>query len=394
MQSSLAQLLVMAILLQQAVLAGAWVWMAIAGHSRRAAWHWAAGSTLLALTVLALLLRSSLPLSANALLPVALGVLSLMVLRRGVQVFAGGPPSDREQALIFGGYLLSAAFTFHAGDQPGWIPVSVLTSLAMAYTLLRTASDGLLLLGHEFGRRAALACVAPFALLGALFGVRAVMAGQLIRNSTSTGDPGAMNFAVGLVFLVMALTLNLALAAMAMQRLLRHLQHLTLHDPLTGPLNRRGLDAVLATEQQRFRRWGQGYALLAVDIDHFKRINDRWGHPAGDAVLEQLGRVLMATVRQTDRVARLGGEEFCLLLVRTPAAEAAEVAGRVLQAVRQTRFGWHGEVIEITVSVGLAAAHDRSAEVLAVLQQADAALYRAKAGGRDRLVCATAADVC
>jgi diguanylate cyclase (GGDEF)-like protein len=386
MQASPAQLLVSAILVQQAVMALAWLVMAVAGHSRRAALHWASAAALLALTVVALLLRSSMPLAANALLPVTLGVLSLMVLRRGVQIFGGGPPSDREQLLVFALFLLGAGVGFHATAEPGWVAVSVLTSSAMAYTLLRTAADGFRLLGHEFGRVSALACVAPFALLGSLFALRAVVAGQVIRGSSSSGDPGGVNLVIGLAFLAMVLILNLALGAMVMQRLLRHLQHLTLHDPLTGLLNRRGLQAVLSIEHQRLRRWGHAYAVLAVDIDHFKRINDRWGHPAGDAVLTQLAGLLRGTVRETDRVARLGGEEFCLLLIRTPVSEAVMVAGRVLQAVREAQFEWQGQTIAVTVSVGLASAHDACIDSQTVLQQADTALYGAKAAGRDRLV--------
>ena len=114
-----------------------------------------------------------------------------------------------------------------------------------------------------------------------------------------------------------------------------------------------------------------------IDVDHFKRLNDTYGHPAGDAALQQIGSVLMAHSRSTDLVARYGGEEFVVVLPETDIDGAFVLGERFRRAISQARSNEYG----LTVSVGVASMHGSDVGVL--VQEADAALYRAKAAGRD-----------
>ncbi|MCY7305657.1 MAG: diguanylate cyclase [Rhodoferax sp.] len=160
-----------------------------------------------------------------------------------------------------------------------------------------------------------------------------------------------------------------------------------LTDPLTGLLNRRGLAARVAPWLDHARA-GKALTIsaLALDIDFFKRVNDRYGHDGGDTVLRHLGQLLMQQFRRGDIVARLGGEEFVVLLRDVPDAIALASAERMRQLLEQSPLTWKDQAIAVTTSIGVASAAGLT-EVERLLHDADLALYRAKAEGRNRVVC-------
>ena len=151
-------------------------------------------------------------------------------------------------------------------------------------------------------------------------------------------------------------------------------------DPLTGLLNRRGLDEHVAMEEARARRDGTPLAVAMFDLDHFKDVNDRFGHDAGDAVLSWMGMLLHEHARGSDVVARAGGEEFVVVLPRADAGDAQAFAERVRCAVRSGRAPAD---VELTVSAGVAGGV-APVDVAVLVDAADQALYRAKRAGRDR----------
>jgi diguanylate cyclase (GGDEF)-like protein len=156
-------------------------------------------------------------------------------------------------------------------------------------------------------------------------------------------------------------------------------------DGLTGLANRRQFEYQLAAELARLERFGGSLAIVLADLDDFKDVNDRFGHPAGDAVLREFARTLEERIRDIDVAARWGGEEFVLLLPGTDLAGAARVAERVRGALEErVVVSADGDPIRITASFGIAAYPDaRSAEDL--LEKADAALYQAKWAGKNRV---------
>ncbi len=160
-------------------------------------------------------------------------------------------------------------------------------------------------------------------------------------------------------------------------------------DALTGVCSRGHFDVVLEVEFASAVAGRWPLALIMLDLDHFKRINDGYGHPAGDAVLRSTARLLGQCARETDLVARYGGEEFVLLLPRTDTAAAAGVCGRILKALRERVHEFAHHSIRVTASLGVAAADGRHRfrDAQHLVRAADRALYAAKNGGRDRLVC-------
>jgi diguanylate cyclase (GGDEF)-like protein len=165
----------------------------------------------------------------------------------------------------------------------------------------------------------------------------------------------------------------------------RQFEEAALSDALTGLRNRRWLDQTLPRIVQRCLNSSEPLCIAVMDIDHFKRINDTFGHPAGDAVLEQVGQLVRGKLRPTDFAARIGGEEFALVFSQTSLPGAIRAAERLREAIYSTSFAFDGRPLpQLTVSLGLVAL-ERAANSRELLAQADEALYRAKQSGRNRL---------
>jgi diguanylate cyclase (GGDEF)-like protein len=159
-------------------------------------------------------------------------------------------------------------------------------------------------------------------------------------------------------------------------------------DPLTELPNRSLFETRFAATASHFERYARPFSVVMLDIDHFKRFNDTWGHEAGDRVLQHVAELLRSTVREVDLPARLGGEEFVLLLPETLLMPAVEVAERVRRAIQGRPLTWNGRPLQVTVSLGVASCPESLENPADLLAAADAALYRAKAAGRNRTTAA------
>lgn len=162
-------------------------------------------------------------------------------------------------------------------------------------------------------------------------------------------------------------------------------------DSLTELSNRRAFDDALRRDMARAQRYGEPISVLLMDIDHFKRINDTFGHPGGDRVLQYLGALLRNCLRAGDVAARYGGEEFALILPKTTQAGALTLAERLRRGIAAMEVPFGDSVIHATVSLGVAAC-DGSCEAQVLVERADLALYSAKQRGRNRVVAAAPSE--
>jgi diguanylate cyclase (GGDEF)-like protein len=178
---------------------------------------------------------------------------------------------------------------------------------------------------------------------------------------------------------------DLTLLARSVDAMRQRLIELVGTDPLTGALNRRALELRLRREWRGAKRRGSALAVLAVDLDNFKPINDTHGHAAGDTVLRELADVMRMTVRDTDVIARVGGDEFVLLLPDTGWQGAITLAERLRRHVDEQTFAGE-QRIPLTVSIGIALARGADdVRATDLLEEADRSLYRAKTSGRNRI---------
>jgi diguanylate cyclase (GGDEF)-like protein len=166
------------------------------------------------------------------------------------------------------------------------------------------------------------------------------------------------------------------------------LQEQVLLDPLTGLHNRRYLNEIAERELARARHKGTPVTLAMLDVDHFKAINDTYGHPGGDRILVELAELLRAQTRPTDIVCRIGGEEFLLMLPNLPLGAAVERAEQLRQAFATMPIGFGEQVLGATVSIGLAGYPEHSDTLDSLIRRADEALYVAKREGRNRVAIA------
>ena len=170
------------------------------------------------------------------------------------------------------------------------------------------------------------------------------------------------------------------------KRMLEELRHLATTDGLTGLYNRRHFLELCERELRRFNRYSGEIAMLVLDADHFKTINDTHGHDVGDRVLQVISRLCHAQVREADIVARMGGEEFAILLPNTGFSAAREIAERLRAAIAETALPLpDGQMLRFTTSIGGCAFARRQPTVEALLKTADQALYAAKRNGRNRV---------
>lgn len=169
-----------------------------------------------------------------------------------------------------------------------------------------------------------------------------------------------------------------------MEELLSKVEFLAITDPLTGLYNRRYFETVLKKELTEQKRYGQAISCMMIDVDHFKAVNDTFGHETGDLVLKEIAGILKSSLREVDTVARWGGEEFCIMMPHTDISGAMVPAGRLLKAVGGRR---HEKVPDraVTVSIGIACSGRDIDTADALVNAADLALYEAKRNGRNRI---------
>lgn len=186
---------------------------------------------------------------------------------------------------------------------------------------------------------------------------------------------------------------NVAINKLQLETANTQLQELAQHDGLTGLLNRRHWESCLEHEFSRHTRYSNPASLVLFDIDHFKLLNDTYGHQAGDEVIRQVARVTRLLVRDTDYAGRYGGEEFVVLLPNTPLEGAALFAERLRKAIEELSITHDQHVLSCSISIGVACTHANMPSYHRLIEDADKALYQAKSAGRNRITLSDAVAI-
>ncbi len=210
------------------------------------------------------------------------------------------------------------------------------------------------------------------------------VAGLWQGEALSLSSASVSTYVASLGIMLILMLANGMLVYTGVRTLLHELEHMALHDGLTGLLNHRAFREAHERQWSHWQRDGRVYALLCFDIDHFKSVNDTYGHAAGDCALQAVARQLAAAARPADSLARIGGEEFVLVLDAADSNKALAVAERIRSSIATLPALAELEDRTLTISIGVAVVEGQSASPTSLLEQADQALYQAKAQGRNR----------
>jgi diguanylate cyclase (GGDEF)-like protein len=368
----------------QAVFAVIWLlasWLVVS--TRRAAAHWAGWAALSSITWVIVAAR----LDSPPLVGVLAGVIGVMSLQRGIRIFIDREPQHRLHIVLIAGVIVA----WWLGTNPAmrfsqaainfgvlaWLYFEIARDLYLhARDRLRFAWPWLLALPTFLG------CVA--------FGSRALRALFMPESVlTEMAADSALNLGSALSFVVLVLAFHATLAVLVVARLVTELRRLSRHDALTDLLNRRAMEETLEAHIQRSRRSGDAFVVMMLDLDHFKRINDQHGHAVGDLALKHVSALLLGAMRESDHLARFGGEEFVVLMSFTTLEQSQPVAERLRELVASNPLSYEGSAVSLSMSIGVAQWRGAHEDASHLLSRADGALFQAKVQGRNRVVSAT-----
>ncbi|MCK5097352.1 MAG: GGDEF domain-containing protein, partial [Desulfobacteraceae bacterium] len=165
----------------------------------------------------------------------------------------------------------------------------------------------------------------------------------------------------------------------------KELEEKLYQDQLTGAYNRRAYDKRAQEEMDRFLRYGNIFSLLLIDADHFKNINDTYGHAVGDKCLKEIIRRTMTLLRKVDMLARYGGEEFTIIMPETDKDAAKQAAEKIRKNIEKIEFVYKEEKVKVTVSIGIAQISKEDKKFESLFERADIAVYKAKSNGRNQV---------
>jgi diguanylate cyclase (GGDEF)-like protein len=377
--------LVVASLLAAAMLGTISLAFATMRGSSRVIGPWGKAMLLLAAGLLGLALRGAIPDWVSIAVANTVIVAALVLALRSLRLFVGSPPRD-----VAGWSLTGLLFTYLLSFTVLW-PSNGARTIAIAVALAIVAARAALLLQRRGPPACRLSCrfaEIVFWVVAALSAARG--AATLVVPSENVMAPEALNAATFLAYAGFIIASTLGVMWMEIESLQAELVRSARYDSLTGLYNRGTFLAEFEREVSRSARGGPAFSLAIFDLDRFKLLNDRYGHPVGDRVLKAFADALRASIRKHDVVGRYGGEEFALLMPQTGKDTAVRVAERVRRELEARGVSVDGTRVEVSVSGGIASYGIDGQDWDALLTAADHALYEAKYAGRNR-ICAAAA---
>lgn len=368
---------VLVVCLQSGILAALW----LIHRDMRGIGFWAAGALMIALGVLgAFLLSGALPSAPLVVANLAI-ISGLVVTWWGIDAFFGRRPGYGLGVAIVAITLIGATY-FVAIESSRLRVVFLLGILALLaglrlYSLLREVQ-----VGTRFSQ-----IMTSLAL--AAQGIYYLVLATAIYSLPLGEKPLAQVSIYGWIFLVpmlLSIVVVFGVVLLVNQTIAARLKESARRDALTEALTRRAMEEVAEDELARSRRHNLPLSLLLLDIDHFKLVNDQYGHAAGDAALRQFAAAVRRCLRREDVFGRLGGEEFCALLPSTAVAGAVQLAERIRQSVANLAVEAGGHRLSLKVSIGVVSLGEHGGHWEDLVNQADRAMYAAKRAGRNRVI--------
>ncbi|NQD36349.1 GGDEF domain-containing protein [Permianibacter sp. IMCC34836] len=342
---------------------------------------WALSYVAFSLAFLLMAMRASTPSTVSVVLPNLLIFLAVGLMTEAVRQALELPLRVRwTMATIVGSVMLIFILVALIGSdyQQRVNAISVLMLPLGAYP------GWILLRGCEHDEPARRFLGITFLTIALLMLIRLLTGLSGVHVSQGLHDVSWVHSVFYLAVFVIFYAMGIGFMLMARERLMRDLARRATTDALTGAYNRHAFEPIASTALAQIDRHQLPVSLLMLDLDHFKTVNDRHGHLAGDYVLKTITEIIRQELRAGDVLARYGGEELSVLLPGSDTAAAKRIAERIRHMVETTVLDWHKQSIRLTVSVGMATAVQRE-HLLDLIAAADAALYAAKAAGRNQV---------
>lgn len=311
-------------------------------------------------------------------------VFSVVMARRASEFFFSIPPRWKEDVPLLGILILVLIGIYHLPDEQDRLQWLLSTAcIAVAIWILRAVFTVHRAMTQEYGSGISLIIHAPSVLIATLL----IVQSALLHTSTSFIVDIKTGPYSGIAYLLLMLTatgfIHVFYVILIVKRLVQQLEMQAIIDPMTELINRRGIQNILEHNHKLHHRYQEAFSAIMIDIDHFKAINDNYGHGRGDQVLKKIARLLRESVRATDHVARIGGEEFLVILPRTSLVQGCEMAERLRTRIEAETHDILGLPLTISIGVTQSLPHDRHHDRLLI--RADRALYKSKMNGRNRV---------
>lgn len=310
-------------------------------------------------------------------------ILGCLLLRRATQEFTDKKKTDVElTVLLVGSTLIDIYIRINEYHFYGVLLVCCVSLYLVIHAFIN--SYGYMI--KNFAKIYTITTTAPLLLMGSVIGVR-IIATLLQAGNPDLRQQGAFNTGFLVVMMVSIIGFNATAIGLVVSKMITQIKQLSQEDPLTKIFNRRHLTTVAEEEINKVKKNNSTLSIVLLDIDHFKKVNDVYGHAAGDAALITCVDVIKKSIRSTDYVGRLGGEEFCILLPNTSLSDAQILSNRIRENIASHHVIWEEHTIQITASFGITSFNSSGQnEWSNLLNKADIAMYQAKNNGRNQVV--------
>ena len=310
-------------------------------------------------------------------------ILGCLLLRRATQEFSENKKTDIE---LVGLFIFSILINIYLRMQEHSIPLVIIVCGISLYLVICSFNNAYRYMIKNFAKIYSITTTAPLFLMACILSIR-IIATLLHLNNPDLREHGAFNSGFLIVMIICIIGFNATAIGLVVSKMITQIKRLSQEDPLTKIFNRRHLNTVAEEEISKVRKNHTTLSIVLLDIDHFKKVNDVYGHAAGDAALIGCVDIIKKNIRSTDYLGRLGGEEFCILLPNTNLEEAKILSERIRVSIEEHRIIWEEHSIPITASFGITSFNENAQnEWSNLLNKADIAMYKAKNNGRNQVV--------
>ena len=310
-------------------------------------------------------------------------ILGCLLLKRATEVFTEKKARDIELLILFG---LATVLDIYARFEDLKVFAIVVTCGFSLYGLVITWINSYQFMVKSFRKVYSVTTTSPIFIMSVLVALRIIVTLYSLSN-TDLRAKSEFNTGFLVIMMLCLLGFNSTAIGLVISKMINKIRILSEKDPLTDAYNRRYLNMVAEEEITRVRKNHYPLSVVLLDIDHFKRVNDVYGHAAGDMALIGCVDIIKRNIRSTDHVGRLGGEEFCILLPKTSLDSARIIAERIRSNIQTEPILWEDKSISITASFGITCFNSTiENEWSNLLNKADIAMYQAKNNGRNQIV--------